>query len=308
MQRLVASVGQGGANHRSDVLTIQGLINQCIGFIVPRAFVPVSGHCDSILTEAIQDFQGRVVKLDSPDGRVDPGGKTFNALIACASGKPYQPNSPSVPVAPAGPGHIYTKNPLEVATTRTTPTAGEVVAAVRQSWPELTANGARTLAAQFMHETGSGKYCFNWNLGNVKSGPNDPHMYLHGVWEVDSPAKAQSQVDNAGGLAHLATAEEIRKHGWGCPEGKAIAVFDPPHPQSRFRAYASLQDGAQRWVAHHQATAKKRPDFVTQLNSGDCAAVAKTLKGVGYYTGSESDYARNMTSLKAQIDKQLGAP
>ena len=55
---------------------------------------------------------------------------------------------------------------------------------LRTSWPELTENGARTLAAQFMGETGGGRFCFNWNLGNVKAGPNDPHMCLRGVWEV----------------------------------------------------------------------------------------------------------------------------
>ena len=308
MQVLVASVGKGGVNHQSDVLVVQGLINQCIGLIAPRALVPVSGLCDTSLLNAIADFQRLVEKLGSPDGLVDPGGETFLALTTCASGKPFVPKTPPVPPAPpAGAGHKYTDNPLEVATATTTPTARDVVALVRQSWPELSENGARTLAAQFMQETGSGKFCFNWNLGNIKAGPNELHMYLRGVWEVDSPARAQDQVTKAAGLAHMATPEEIKAHGWTCPAGQAIAVFDPPHPQSRFRAYTSLQDGAQRWVAHHKSTAQKHPEFVTQLNNGDCAAAAKTLKSVGYYSGSESDYARNMTSMKAQIDKQLGA-
>ena len=177
---------------------------------------------------------------------------------------------------------------------------------MRANWTELNESGARTLAAQFMHETGDGKHCYNWNLGNVKAGPSDRHMYLHGVWEVDTPEQAKAQVDKAGGLAHLATPEEIKKHGWSCPAGMTVAVFDPPHPQSRFRAYASLQEGAQRWIAHHKATAQKHPEFLTELNAGDCAAVAKTLKKVGYYTGGEADYAHSMKSKKAAIDKQLG--
>ena len=303
MQTLVASVGKGGVNQRSDVLVIQGLINQCIGLLAPRVPVQVNGDCDSSLIDAIVDFQGRVQKLPSPDGRIDPGGETFLALTTSASAKPLTPSAPPDPA----PGHKYTDSVMEVPTKTTTPSARDVVTLVRQSWPELTEAGARTLAAQFMHETGGGKFCFNWNLGNIKAGPTDLHMYLRGVWEVDSPAKAQDQVNKAGGLAHLATPTEMKAHGWTCPPGQAIAVFDPPHPQSRFRAYNSLQDGAQRWVAHHKATAQKHPEFVTQLNNGDCAGVANTLKRVGYYTGSESDYARNMTSMKAQIDKQLGA-
>ena len=170
-------------------------------------------------------------------------------------------------------GKTYTSNPREVLTRRTTPTPLDVVNMLLASWSELTANGARTLTAQFMAETGGGRYCFNWNLGNVKSGPNELHMYLHGVWEVDSPHGAQAQVARANGLAHIATADEVKKHGWGCPPGKAIAVFEPPHPQCRFRAYGSLQDGSQRWLLHHQAIARRDINFLTALNAGNSASL-----------------------------------
>lgn len=207
---------------------------------------------------------------------------------------------------PSGPGKKYTDDPNEVPTRTTTPAAREVVNMLRASWGELTPDGAHTLTSQFMHETGAGKHCYNWNLGNVKSGTGNPHMYLHGVWEVDTPAAAQAQVDKSGGLAHIATADEIKKHGWGLPAGKAIAVFDPPHPQSRFRAYGSLQDGSQRWLAHHQAIAARNPAFLTALNAGDTTAVAHALKQAKYYSGSEPDYARGMARYKAEIDRALG--
>jgi hypothetical protein len=174
------------------------------------------------------------------------------------------------------------------------------------SWTGLSVNGARTLTAQFMAETGGGKYCFNWNLGNVKAGPTIPHMYLHGVWEVDSPVSGQAQVDKSEGLAHVATDEEIKKHGWGCPAGKVIAVFEPPHPQCRFRAYGSLQDGAQRWLLYHQGLSARNPSFFDSLNAGDISAVAHALKQARYYTASEADYARAMTGTKAAIDRTLG--
>ncbi len=201
----------------------------------------------------------------------------------------------------------YTDSPLEQVTKTTKPTAREVVNMLLSVWPELTQTGARTLTSQFMAETGGGKYCFNWNLGNVKASASEPHMYLKGVWEVyGSKESAEGAAAKAGGKAHVATEEEIKKNGWGCPPGKAIVVFDPPHAQCRFRAYGTLQEGAQRWLNHHKAIATRDSTFVASLNSGDTAVVAKALKKVGYYTAAESDYAKGMANWKKIIDKELG--
>lgn len=201
----------------------------------------------------------------------------------------------------------YTANPNEVRTTRTTPTPSQVVQMLRTSWPELTESGARTLAAQWAGETGWGKHCYNWNLGNVKAGPHDSHMYLVGVWEVSSTGAAQNAVKNSAGFAHIASAQEIRKHGWGAPRaGHSIPVFYPPHPQCRFRAYSNLQQGAQRWVQRYQGIARRKTDFLTAVNAGDVPGTAHALKQVHYYTADESAYANAMARAKAQIDRQLG--
>jgi len=40
---------------------------------------------------------------------------------------------------------------------------------LRAGWSEVTEQGARTLTAQFLHETSGGASCYNWNLGNVKA-------------------------------------------------------------------------------------------------------------------------------------------
>ena len=211
------------------------------------------------------------------------------------------------PKGTAATGGKYTDNPNEVVTRKTTPTAREVISMLLQAWPQLSENGARTLTSQFMVETGGGRFCFNWNLGNVKSPTTDqPHMYLHGVWEcVGSQARAQAQVDSGNGLAHIASADEIRQHGWRCES--TVVVFEPPHPASRFLAYDTLAEGAARWVGRHQRIAQNNPDYLANLNSGNTAAVAHTLKQVGYYTAPESDYAVGMTREKAAIDRALGA-
>jgi len=211
--------------------------------------------------------------------------------------------------APAtGAGTLYTNNPNEVVTQRTTPTPRDVVTMLLSAWPQLTNNGARTLTAQFMVETGGGKHCYNWNLGNVKANsPNIPHMYLRNVWECLSQSGADARLAGGRGLVRIATPEEIRKRGWRCAAGAVVVVFNPPHPASRFRAYRSLQEGAQRWIGHHQRIAKANPNYINALSTGNTSAVAKALKAARYYTASESDYARAMATAKVRIDRTLGS-
>lgn len=205
---------------------------------------------------------------------------------------------------PAG-GHKYTQSPNEVATRTTTPSAREVVSMLLSTWPELTQQGARTLTSQFMVETTEGKNCYNWNLGNVKAGADQLHMYLQNVWECDSASGAADQVARGNGLAHVATAEDIRKHPyWQCAQ--TIVVFEPPHAQCRFRAYNTLSEGAQRWVGLHQSIAGKNVGYLANLNAGDTAAIAHTLKQVNYYSGDEPGYKAGMAREKARIDRELG--
>jgi len=106
-------------------------------------------------------------------------------------------------------------------------------------------------------------------------------------------------------LARIASAEEIRKRNWQAP-GKTIAVFEPPHPYSRFLAYPSLTEGAKGWIGKHKRVAAVQPQYVKFANAGDCVTVAFILKQVKYYTGNEGFYARNMALKKAALDRALG--
>src|SRR5579863_3243264 len=102
-------------------------------------------------------------------------------------------------------------------------------------------------------------------------------------------------------------ADEIKQRGWTSPQGKSVVMFEPPHPVSRFRAYPSLQDGTQKWIEKHKSIAQKNPNYFSDINKGDSAAVAKDLKNADYYTGDEGAYARGMASKKKEIDMALGA-
>jgi len=316
MVNLGGSVGKGGKNVRADVIAVQNLINLSYQAIVPVRLLPVTGVCDGLLIDAISQFQQRVLKMPVPDGRVDPGGRTLFALNTTSTGEPFLqgPFPYTMPAvggttplaAPGGAGKRYTDNPNEVVAKTTVPAPKDVVAMLRQGWTELTEQGARTLTAQFLHETGGGKSCFNWNLGNVKTGSTSvPHMYLRNVWEGLSPAGAEVEITKGEGRVRPATAEEIKAHGWSVPAGKSVVVFQPPHPASRFRAYPSLAEGARGWMDHHKGVATRFAD-VSSANAGDCAAVANILKRDRYYTGNEGTYARNMVAKKAELDRTLG--
>jgi hypothetical protein len=216
------------------------------------------------------------------------------------------------PTAVSGPGAGSTAGdgaparPHEVPILTTTPSVRQIVSAVKTAWPELTEQGARTLAAQYMAETDGGRFCFNWNVGNIRARPNEPHVYLERVWEVGSVEGARAEVARAPGLVHIATDAEVRQHGWSCPPGKAILVFEGRHPRCRFRAYRSLADGVKHWTAHLRGLAKKFVVLLFALNQGDTVTVANTLHEGRYYTAAPEDYARAMAVRKAEIDRVLG--
>jgi len=211
----------------------------------------------------------------------------------------------TVSVAAVQPGQKYTTDPNEVPAQITTPAVRDVVSALLAHWAGLTEQGARTITAQFASETGWGAHCFNWNLGNMKShDPTQLYAYRRDVWECRTQSQANSDVANGAGNVHIATAGEIQQHKWKCPD--VVVVFEPPHVGCRFRAFASLQDGAQGLVDKHKKIAASSANYFAALNAGDVAGVAHALKIVGYYTASEADYARTMGKVKNKIDSDLG--
>jgi murein DD-endopeptidase MepM/ murein hydrolase activator NlpD len=87
-----ASVGRGGINLRPDVLTIQKLLNNARPGLSRR--IAEDGAVGPETIAAVEEFQRRVVGLHRPDGRVDPAGKTLQALRAnqASSAAPLVPS------------------------------------------------------------------------------------------------------------------------------------------------------------------------------------------------------------------------
>lgn len=80
MYRLNAAVGQGGKNQHDDVLIVQKLLNKNTHIVDSIGRVPEDGNLDATTQAAIIAFQRDLVRLPHPDGRIDPGGRTFRIL------------------------------------------------------------------------------------------------------------------------------------------------------------------------------------------------------------------------------------
>jgi peptidoglycan hydrolase-like protein with peptidoglycan-binding domain len=110
---ITASVGIGGANRKSDVQEVQGLLNRFVQRLQLEPLEP-DGDCGPKTRNAIAAFQGDVVGMDVPDGRVDPGGRTWQQLDAVPGPAPVPTPRPAAgplaalltpgPLTPLGPG------------------------------------------------------------------------------------------------------------------------------------------------------------------------------------------------------------
>jgi len=78
MSRIEKSVGQDGDNLEPDVRLVQQLLNR--QDLAPLAKLKEDGRNGPSTIEAIRHFQARCVGMSSPDGRVDPDGRTFRKL------------------------------------------------------------------------------------------------------------------------------------------------------------------------------------------------------------------------------------
>lgn len=72
------SVGQGGRNQMQDVKIVQQRLNELMD--AKRVKLDVDGLSGPKTRGMIRDFQRSVLKFGSPDGRVDPNGKTIRAM------------------------------------------------------------------------------------------------------------------------------------------------------------------------------------------------------------------------------------
>lgn len=80
MRTIMANVGSGGINRSADVSIIQQLLYEAAAELTPLRPAQVTGTCDQATKQLISEFQRRVVRMNPPSGRVEPGSPTLFTL------------------------------------------------------------------------------------------------------------------------------------------------------------------------------------------------------------------------------------
>jgi hypothetical protein len=174
--------------------------------------------------------------------------------------------------------------------TRTVLTIVAFVTAMIDQWNDklgvASANFAAMLWAKYMAET-SNLHCYNFNIGNVKSSPNDGFDYhALAAWEAVPKGRADALV--AAGVAEYETNEARKK---AAPAGHVVIRFNAKHQASRFRAYDSLDEAMH---AHLELLATRFSAVVPAMHAGDVEAFARAMYSAKYMTASPESYARAM--------------
>jgi hypothetical protein len=73
--KISAPVGKGGKNEKQDVLLVKRLLSK-FGYKLA-----LNGEANAALVSAIANFQSDYLQSGKSDGRIDPGGQTWNTLI-----------------------------------------------------------------------------------------------------------------------------------------------------------------------------------------------------------------------------------
>lgn len=134
--------------------------------------------------------------------------------------------------------------------------------------------------AQIALETGRGKSCHGWNLGNIKA--SEAYEGQYSCFRCN---------EIIGG-----------KVEWFSPDTGGFAV-PPGHPQTRFRAYEDAPGlkpapvrASYEYIAFLATRARYAKAWQAAL-AGDPAAYVHELKLSGYFTAAEAPYAKAVVSL-----------
>jgi hypothetical protein len=154
------------------------------------------------------------------------------------------------------------------------------------------------LLCQWVLETGWGKSCWDWNIGNFRSRDGDGRDWC--LYECDerlSPKQANAYMAKVG----------VRLDGSGLPDAKikshnkdgTITVyFWPDNPMCRFRAFSAMEEGVMDYlVSLNKRFHKAWPSVV----AGDPDKFVYKLKEQNYFTADTETYRKGVSALFRQL-------
>jgi hypothetical protein len=142
------------------------------------------------------------------------------------------------------------------------------------------------IAAQWALETGWAKSMHNFNLGNVKSVPNDGYDFCY--YECNEALKRDVAEKYQRLDPKHARITAYRN------DGTCWIWFYPPHAGCRFRAFHTLQEGA---VDQIKILANRFSRAWPAVLAGDPSEFVHVLKMTGYFTADETEYKRGVVSI-----------
>jgi len=154
--------------------------------------------------------------------------------------------------------------------------AGEAYYGLHEAWKKIfdetpSFNTIVILLSQTALETGRWAKMYNYNWGNIKSHSDDGHYWT--MYDC-------SEIIN----------------------GREF-FFHPPHDQCKFRAYRSVEDGAEDYI--RLVSKKKNYEIAFRaLKRGDVDTYTRALKQGGYFTANLFHYLKSMRSLVAEFEKK----
>lgn len=163
MATISASVGSGGTNKQADVLIVQTLLNQYLT-AQEQPLLAAGGTIDADTILTIQAYQKDVVGLANPDGRIDPGGKTWKAL---ASGQGFAPTLSGKAWWNANQGSYPNSNRLEDLAKPFGDNAARFVKALKD------AGASVTISATLRHPIRAKLMRYCWDIAKGIIAPRD---------------------------------------------------------------------------------------------------------------------------------------
>lgn len=182
----------------------------------------------------------------------------------------------------------------------------EALEALASAWIALFGNPAPkreslcVLFGQWAEETAWGRAMHGNNMGNAKSVDGDGRDFAYFACnEVFSRAHAEQCVAAAKPRTDNPSKRDAVITSY-IDDAQAIVWFYPSNPACRFRAFATLAEGASDYLAMlHQRFSLGWPAVL----AGDPRAFVKAIKAQGYFTAPELPYENTVASIFATAMK-----
>ena len=197
--QITASVGRAGTNRRPDVRRVQRLLTG----VFPALPLEATGECDAKTIRRIERFQRRF--MATPDGRVDPNGRTIKRLNLATPG--LQPDW-------SGKSQNWSKEKkLRSLDRQLRPRVEGVLAALEtQGFKPKVYYAWRSVAVQLeLFEAGNSKVKFSFHNARKKDGT--PRAYAADI--IDRRYAWQAQAKTSGFWDALGRAARDEGLYWG---------------------------------------------------------------------------------------------